>query len=106
MSKNLRNCMKIMEIYSKTKSAKIKKSLLEEMSHDDCYFRAIFEVIYNISNKNLVPDKKTKQKLRKCIKFMGNVLKNPKSRRRRASLIKSQKGNGFFLSAIIPLLTT
>ena len=106
MSKNLRNCMKIMDIYSRTKSPRIKKSILQEMSRNDCYFKAIFEIICNIANQKLSLDYSAKRKLKKCVGFMEKVMINPKSRRSRAALVKSQKGGGVFLAAIIPLLTT
>src|SRR5258708_5498172 len=106
MSKNLRQCMKLMNVFYNTKSPKARASILNEMSRHECYFKALFEIIDNIHAGNLVSNKKTKVKLRRCIRFMEAVFKKPKSRRKRAALVKSQRANGFFLSAIIPLLTT
>jgi hypothetical protein len=42
-----------MNMVCETKNTKVKKSLLNAMSCEDCYFKALFEIVTNISKGNL-----------------------------------------------------
>jgi hypothetical protein len=103
MSKNLRNCMKNMDIFCNTKCRKLKKSILKEMSKNDDYFKALFEIVHNISVNKLKIPKKDKRRMKKHIKTLEHILCNPKSRVKRASAVVQSGG---FLPIILPILGT
>ncbi len=103
MSRNLRGCLSNMKIVCEAKNSKLKKSLLKEMSCEDCYFKALHEIVLNIANGKLKLGKAEKKKLRRKIKYLENVFSKPKSRASRALAIKQSGG---FLNIVIPAVIT
>ncbi len=101
MSKNLRACLSNMNMVCETKNTKVKKSLLNAMSCEDCYFKALFEIVTNISKGNLKLTNIEKKKLRKHIKLMEQILAKPEKEARRALAVKQSGG---FLNIVIPAL--
>jgi hypothetical protein len=92
-----------MKIVCGTKNAKLKRSLLKEMSCEDCYFKALHEIVINIANGKLKLGITEKKKLRKKIKYLERILSKPKSRTRRALAVKQSGG---FLNVVIPAVIT
>lgn len=103
MSKNLRTCLKTMELYSKTKSKNLKKSLLHEMSKTECFYKALYEVVNNIYLGNLNFPNKTQKQLKKFIPIMQKIHSQPKTKRKRMKMIKQTGG---FISFILPILSS
>ena len=104
MSRNLRRCMKTMHLYCCTKSKSVKKSILDEMSKENCFFDALYEVINNIhlenfKLKNLVPAQR--RKLRKYAEIMHKIHVCPKKKAIRKRLVNQTGG---FIQYILPFL--
>ena len=95
--------MKKMHIYCDTDCPKLKKSILTEMSQNDCYFNALFEIVHNISKKKLKFKPNEKRKLKKYVKLMEKIIEKPKSKSKRVSAIKQSGG---FFPIILPILGT
>lgn len=53
MSKNLRCCLNNMNALTKTENKKLKKSLLNDMSCEEYYFRALYEIVWNFYKKKI-----------------------------------------------------
>jgi len=92
-----------MNVFCETKNHKLRKSFLKEMSCNDCYFRALFEIALNISNGKLKLKAQEKKKLRKEARIIERILAKPKSEHRRALVVKQSGG---FLSIVIPAVIT
>ena len=103
MSNNLRKCLKKLELYCDTDCKKLKMSLLKEISKNDCYYKALHEIIHNICRKKLPIKSDNKKGFKKYIGLMNNVLSKPKSKRTRIKLIKQSGG---FWPLIIPIVTS
>ena len=103
MSKNLRKCMNKMHLVCDSKCPKLKKSILADMSKDNQYFRALYEIVHNIKLKNIKLTPSEKKKFKKYIKFMEEILKKPKNVRKRRQLVNQSGG---FLPIILPILTS
>lgn len=103
MSKNLRECMKKMQLVCANKCPKLKKSVLKEMSKNELYFNALFEIIHNISHNKLKLKPSDKKKLKKFLKYMEKIARKPKSKRSRALLVKQSGG---FLPIILPIVAS
>lgn len=101
MSKNLRKCMSTMQLYCSTNSTKLKKSILGEMAKNDCFFKAIYEVVNNILLKNIQLTSAQQRKVRKYTTLMHKIHQCPKSSTKRRKLV-SQTGG--FIQAILPRL--
>lgn len=95
--------MRTMHLFCDNKCPKIKKSLLNEMSKNDSYFKALFEIVNNIARKNVKLDTKTKKRLKKYKKLMYIILTRPKSKVKRAKAIKQSGG---FLPIVLPIIGT
>lgn len=103
MSKNLRNCMKTMHIWCDTKSPKIKKSIIEEMSKKECFFEAVYEIIDNIYLKNLELTPSSLKKLKKYLKVMEKIHQRPQNKVIRKKLVRQTGG---FLPIVLPILAS
>ena len=103
MSKNLRKCLENMCLINNTNSSKLKKSLLKEISCQDCYFKAIHEIAWNIYKNKLTLTAVEKKKLRSHIKLIEKILLKPKSVSRRALVVRQSGG---FLNIAIPAVVT
>ena len=103
MSKNLRNCLGNMKIVCDTKCAKLQKSFLKEMSKRDDFFKALFEIVHNISLKKLKLKPSDKRKLKRHLKIMNKIIAKPKSKVKRSKIINQSGG---FITAILPLVVT
>ena len=101
MSKNLRNCLKNMKFVCDTKCGRLQKSLIKEMSKKDDFFKALYEIVYNISLKKLKLKPNEKRKLKRHINLMDKILERPKSRIKRSKLINQSGG---FIQAILPIV--
>ena len=103
MSRNLRKCMKTMHLYCEQEHGDIKDSILDEMSKNDCYFEAIFEIIENLRiGKLRLPPSKLKH-LKVHLNILDEICDNPKSNVKRRKLVKQTGG---FLQIVLPILTT
>ncbi len=103
MSKNLRNCLRNMKIVCNTKCARLRKSFLKEMSKKDDFFKALFEIVHNISLKKLKLKPSDKRKLKHHMKIMNKIIAKPKSKVKRSKIINQSGG---FITAILPLVVT
>ena len=106
MSKNLRKCMATMHLYCNSDCPKLKRSILSEMSKQDCFFRALFEIINNIHLKNISLDKlkpNEKKKAKKFATIMNKIHNQPRSKVKRRKLVKQTGG---FIQFILPVLTS
>lgn len=103
MSKNLRKCMRTMHHYCDAKSPQLKKTILREMSENDCYFKAVYEIINNIHLKNLEIPPSRRKHMRKYLKFLDEIHKHPKRKTRRKLLVNQSGG---FIQFILPILGT
>lgn len=101
MSKNLRRCIPGLQIVAKEKKNKLQKSLLKDISCQDCYFYAIHEIVWNIVNKKVKLNVNDKKRLKSHIKLIRKILECPKSQQRRA-LVVNQSGG--FLNIAIPVV--
>ena len=89
MSKNLRHCMKSMDVNC-TKGKILKKTFLSEISKNDCFFDAMYEVINNIylkrfDLKNMTPAQK--MRLKKFAKLMNEIHTCPKKKKIQRKLV-------------------
>jgi hypothetical protein len=101
MSKNLRQCLKTMHLYCGSKCPKTKKSLLNDMSKNDIFFKAIYEIVNNISKNNIKLNSHQSKKLVKHVKIMKKILSKPKSKHTRRLLVKQSGG---FLPILLPIV--
>ena len=104
MSKNLRRCMKHMDIYCCTKGKSLKKSFLQQISRNDCFFDAIYEIINNIFLGKLNLSKLTpaqKKSVRRSANLMCKIHKRPKSKAKRKKLSNQTGG---LIQLFYPLL--
>jgi hypothetical protein len=53
MSKNLRECLKHLELVAQIKNAKTRASVLKDISVKDCYYDAIHEITINALKGNI-----------------------------------------------------
>jgi len=90
-----------MEIFCETKNPKLKNSILNEMSSNDKYFKALHEVVHNISIKNLKLKPSIKRKLKQHLKILDKILCKPKCKRKRAAIVKQSGG---FLPILLSLV--
>ena len=74
MSKNLRKCLKNMNVLNKTKCSNLKKSILNDISKNDEYFEAIFEIVLNLSENKLNLTSSDRKHLRKYLKKLNIFL--------------------------------
>jgi hypothetical protein len=95
--------MKNLHLVCDTKCKKLQKSILKEMSKNDVYFKALYEIVRNIYLKNIKLKQSDKLKLKKNAKVLNNILSNPKSKRKRSLLVNQSGG---FLPFILPLVGT
>jgi len=97
--------MKTMHIYCDTKSVKLKKSILEEMSKNVCFFDAIFEIVNNIYLRKLKLklSPSERKKFKKYLNVLDKIHQHPKSIVKKKKLIKQSGG---FLPLILPLLAS
>ena len=103
MSKNLRNCLSSMSILTETKCKKLKRSILCDFSKNDKYFKAIFEIVLNLSENKMILTSHEKKKLNKHLKILEKILKNPKCKRKRSLAVKQSGG---FLNILLPIVGT
>jgi hypothetical protein len=95
--------MKVMHHICEAKSPSMKKLILDEMSHSDCFFEAIYEIINNIYLKNLKIPLSQKKTMRKYLKVLDNIHCRPKSKLKRRKLVNQSGG---FLPILLPILTS
>ena len=90
-----------MELVIETEDKKLKKSLLQEMAFQDCYYKALCEIVRNLDKKKFKLSKSVKNQLRSEVKIIAKILSKPISRAKRASTVKQSGG---FLNIVIPAL--
>ena len=92
-----------MHLFCEQEHRKIKKSIINEMSKNDCFFEALFEIIENLRiGKLKLPPSKLKH-LKKHLNILDGINGKPRSNFRRRKLVKQSGG---FLHIILPILTT
>ena len=101
MSKNLRDCLNSLKILDETKCCKLKKSILCDLAKNEKYFKAIFEIVLNLSENKLKLNKIEKKKLKKHIKILEKILVNPKCRSKRVLAVKQSGG---LLNILLPVV--
>ena len=106
MSRNLRKCLKSMHLYCNTKCPKLKKSMINEISTNNSYFKALHEILHNINVKKIKLKASDKRKLKKHVTALEKILSNPKSKARRISAVKQTGGAWpLLLSLAAPLIS-
>lgn len=106
MSKNLRKCKKTMHLFCCAENKKLKKSVLEEMSENECFFDAMYEIVNNIYLKNMKLSKLTpaqKKQAKKLLPILRKIHKRPKKKIIKRKVILQSGG---FINFILPILTT
>lgn len=106
MSKNLRKCMKTMHLFCCTQNKKLRKSILDEMSKEECFFEALYEIVNNVFLKNIDFKKLTpaqKRKAKKFLPLLRKIHKHPKSKGIRRKIVKQTGG---WISFVLPILTS
>lgn len=106
MSKNLRKCMKTMQLYCSTEKKHLRDSILNEMSKHECFFDAIHEIVNNLFLKNINVKSLTpaqKNKMKKMLPVMLKIRKKPKNKAIRRKLVQQSGG---FLPVVLPVLAT
>lgn len=107
MSLNLRKCMKAMHLFCDAKSKRVKKSILADLSKNDCFFEAIFEIVNNIYlrnvEKNYQMSSLEKKKLKKFVNIFDKILKHPKNKVKKRKLVIQSGG---FLPILLPIITS
>ena len=106
MSRNLRQCLNCMDIYHSTKNSRMRKNYLKEISKEEKFFEALFEIVNNIylgkfDLKRMKPAQK--KKIRKYANIMDKIHRRPKRKSMRKKIVNQSGG---FIQFILPELVT
>lgn len=101
MSKNLRKCLKTMQLYCCSKSNKLKKSILNDMSKQKCFFDCLFEIVNNIKQQKIKLTTAQRGKLKKQAKLLYKIHRKPRSHNSRVRLVNQSGG---FIQYILPVV--
>jgi hypothetical protein len=92
-----------MRVLTKTENKNLQKSLLNDMSCEECYFKALYEIVWNLCKKKIQLTALDKENLKQHVRILGKILDKPQSKVKRASVVKQSGG---FLNIAIPLVIT
>jgi hypothetical protein len=101
MSQNLRNCIRELELVSKLKDGRTRRTVLSQLAKKKCIYLALREIALNIVKKNIkLPSKQLRTFLKheKLIKALARG-KGGVHLKKRAVM-----QSGGFISTILPLL--
>ena len=106
MSENLRDCLKEFEFISKL-STKLRKQVLQELSKDEKYYKALKEISRNIINKNIRPSEGDKKKLNRFSEEIFEIgstkVHGPRTKRR--IVVQSGGWIGYLIPAVITAIS-
>ena len=99
ISKELNDCLPIIEVFMKIKSKKLRESfLLDQYKHNPGIYKAVQEILTNIVHRNIPLEDDIKKKLRRHRYSIVNYIHNGNKKNCRSHL----KQSGGYLHYIIP----
>lgn len=105
MSDNLKKQFHKLELVTAMKTPAARKILLTEFSKDNCFCKAVREIVKNTLKRNIKLPEKDKRKLSRHKKLILSLAKKRKNRKRTQKLIQ-QTGTGIFLPIVLPLVAS
>ena len=98
MSPNLRKCLRELVLISRVKDARIRNTLLKQISCDQAIYKALHEIAYNTVQRKLKLKPAQKKKLRPYKGYIKKLACYTKKKKEQRQLV--QKGG--FLLPLIP----
>lgn len=102
-SKTLRKYIDVLEIISKTRSVKIRETLLKNALKNDDFCDAMVELCTNLIKGNINLPEENKTRIKRHRSLIAEIALKPKSKSKRKELIVQSGG---FLPAVIPIVAT
>lgn len=104
MSENLKTEFHKIQTLASISNARLRQNLLNELSKDLNFCRAVREIVLNVRDRNVTLTPQQRRRITaKHQHTLSCLCRKQKNKRRFKTLVK-QTGRGFFLPIVIPLV--
>jgi hypothetical protein len=101
MSRNLKECIKELELVGSFKDGRMRKALLTRLAKKKCIYLALQEIAQNIINKNVRLSKNNYKALSKHRKLIRSLAAGKGKKHLKQRMIRQSGG---FITAALPLI--
>jgi hypothetical protein len=103
MSINLRKTLRQLELISRIKRPQVRRAVLSDISCQDCYYKALREIVLNAAKGNVPLSKVQKGKLRRYKQQIKAIISPRKSKKLRSQAVIQSGG---WLPILLPVITS